>query len=75
MFCVNSVGCDPQLSSPGDHPAPTELKMSHYSISCVLLKWSPAPTTSRPDITAMKCYRVYVNGEVEGMVREVMRSL
>ena len=51
-----------------DYPPPTELQMSHYSISCILLKWAPALAPSRPDLTTLKCYRVYVNGEVEGMV-------
>lgn len=50
-----------------DYPPPIELRMSHYSISCILLKWTPALPSGRLD-TLLKCYRVYVNGEVEGMV-------
>lgn len=42
--------------------------MSHFSVSCILLRWTPARTPLHPDMTTLKCYRVYVNGEVEGMV-------
>lgn len=52
----------------GDLPPPTDLKMSHFSLSCILLTWAPANVPSFPDVTTLKCYRIYVNGEIEGMV-------
>jgi len=49
-----------------DLPVPTELQMSHFSESCVLVQWSPIPSTYTTAV--LQGYRVYVNGNAEGMV-------
>ena len=56
----------PSFLPTKDLPVPTELQMSHFSESCVLVQWSPTPATYTTAV--LQGYRVYVNGNAEGMV-------
>ena len=56
-----------------DLPSPTNLVMSHYSPSCLLIQWDPpsnTPPCTRPLIQwpGIVGYNIYVDGQQEGMV-------
>lgn len=46
-------------------PAPVKLFMSHYSSSCLLIQWDTPTYIQYPPLMG---YKIYVNGESEGMV-------
>ena len=57
----------PIASPPAEMPPATDLTMSHFSPSCVLLRWTPASSPAHLT-TVLQGYRIYVNGVPEGMV-------
>ena len=59
-------------------PPPQFLKMSHYSQSCLLLEWTPPDiesVTGQGDMCPplLGC-RIYIDGELEGIVRKRERE-
>jgi len=58
LFCVASC-----------LPSPSQLQMTHYSNTCLLLEWSSEAAMPTIEVTpAILGYRVYVNGIAEGQV-------
>lgn len=51
-------------------PIPTQLHMTHYSNTCLLLEWTSEVATPTSEATpTILGYRVYVNGIAEGQVQ------
>jgi len=67
-FCYCTLHVCVELAN--QYPAPTQLQMTHYSNTCLLLEWScklAAHSETSPTILG---HRVYVNGIAEGQVTQ-----
>ncbi|XP_065897790.1 uncharacterized protein [Dysidea avara] len=74
QHAMATMATKPDRISPGvipptnHYPAPTQLQMTHYSNTCLLLEWCCGLTAHSEAPPAILSYRVYVNGIAEGQV-------